>query len=185
MKIKITENSGFTLIELLVVISIIGLLSTLAIVALNNSRIKARDTKRKADLTQIRTAMLLYADNHGGSLPTTGFGWNNTGHGWATNNDGGSVCYTYGDLEDFLDGTDPNIPAPVSNYIKMPHDPKCGGCGGCSGKPGGYMYYHAGSRCGVLYAHLENPSSEDLASCTGKCVGLAGYGMNYCVEVKP
>jgi len=182
---KITKNSGFTLIELLVVISIIGLLSTLAIVALNNSRIKARDTKRKADLQQIRTALLLYADNHGGSLPTTGFGYENGGQGWATNNNSGSVCYSYGDLEDFLDGTDPNIPAPVINYIRMPHDPKCGGCSGCGSNPGGYMYYRSGSQCGVLYAHLEDPSSEDLASCSNMCRGMVGYGMNYCVEVKP
>jgi prepilin-type N-terminal cleavage/methylation domain-containing protein len=34
---------GFTLIELLVVITIIGILSTLAGIALNNVRIKGRD----------------------------------------------------------------------------------------------------------------------------------------------
>jgi general secretion pathway protein G len=60
-----TNNKGFTLIELLVVIAIIGLLSTLAVVALNSARQKSRDSKRVADIKQIQTALELYfADNN-------------------------------------------------------------------------------------------------------------------------
>ncbi len=54
------KQKGFTLIELLVVIAIIGLLSTLAVVALNNARQKARDAKRVADVKQMQTALELY-----------------------------------------------------------------------------------------------------------------------------
>ena len=54
------RQKGFTLIELLVVIAIIGLLSTLAVVALNNARQKSRDAKRVADVKQIQTALELY-----------------------------------------------------------------------------------------------------------------------------
>jgi len=54
------NKKGFTLIELLVVIAIIGLLSTLAIVALNSARQKSRDAKRVADIKQIQTALEIY-----------------------------------------------------------------------------------------------------------------------------
>ena len=54
------KQHGFTLIELLVVIAIIGLLSTLAVVALNNARAKSRDARRVSDIKQIQTALELY-----------------------------------------------------------------------------------------------------------------------------
>ncbi|MFH1112200.1 MAG: type II secretion system protein [Patescibacteria group bacterium] len=54
------KRKGFTLIELLVVIAIIGILSTLAVVALNNARQKSRDAKRVSDIKQIQTALELY-----------------------------------------------------------------------------------------------------------------------------
>lgn len=54
------NKKGFTLIELLVVIAIIGLLSTLAVVALGSARTKSRDAKRLADLKQIQSALELY-----------------------------------------------------------------------------------------------------------------------------
>lgn len=63
------KQSGFTLIELLVVIAIIGILSTLAVVALGNARTKSRDSKRMSDIKQIGTALELYfTDNN--SYPT-------------------------------------------------------------------------------------------------------------------
>jgi type II secretion system protein G len=69
------NKKGFTLIELLVVIAIIGLLSTLAVVALGSAREKARDAKRLSDLKQVQTALeLFYTDNNGYPTSTVTLG---------------------------------------------------------------------------------------------------------------
>lgn len=61
---KISQE-GFTLIELLVVISIIGILSTIAMTSLNSAKKKTRDTERKAELMQIKKALESYYVEHG------------------------------------------------------------------------------------------------------------------------
>jgi prepilin-type N-terminal cleavage/methylation domain-containing protein len=63
------SGAGFTLIELLVVIAIIGLLASVILVSLNNTRSKARDVKRVADLNQFAKALELYF-NANFSYPT-------------------------------------------------------------------------------------------------------------------
>ncbi len=65
-----TKKRGFTLIELLVVIAIIGILATLAVVALQQARSRARDSKRMADMKQVQTALELFF-NENGRYPTT------------------------------------------------------------------------------------------------------------------
>lgn len=58
------ESKGFTLIELLTVVSIIGILAALLTVSFANVSARSRDSKRKSDIQQIRSALELYkADN--------------------------------------------------------------------------------------------------------------------------
>ncbi len=54
------NTKGFTLIELLVVIAIIGLLLTLAVIALGTQRAKTRDQRRIIDLRNIQTGLELH-----------------------------------------------------------------------------------------------------------------------------
>ncbi len=54
------SKKAFTLIELLVVIAIIGILATIAVISLYNTRAKARDAKRVADIKQVQTALELF-----------------------------------------------------------------------------------------------------------------------------
>ena len=64
MKNNKTLNKGFTLIELLVVISIIGVLTALLLSNFVGIRGRAKDTKLKGDLEQLKTAMRLYYNDN-------------------------------------------------------------------------------------------------------------------------
>ncbi len=59
------EQKGFSLVELLIVIAIIILLGLISVIALNDQRAKARDSKRISDIRQIMTALEFYhSDNN-------------------------------------------------------------------------------------------------------------------------
>lgn len=63
------KNKGFALVELLVALAIIALLAAVVIVSLTIAR--ARDSRRRADLRQIATALALYYDTNS-VYPLTG-----------------------------------------------------------------------------------------------------------------
>lgn len=66
------RSKGFTLIEILVVITIIGILSSVLITAINPiaQRNKGRDAQRKADVRQIQSALEFYRSD-AGSYPAS------------------------------------------------------------------------------------------------------------------
>lgn len=55
---------GFTLVELLVVIAIIGILASIVMVSLRTAQMKARDTKRIADIKAIQLALETYYNDN-------------------------------------------------------------------------------------------------------------------------
>jgi len=57
------KRNGFTLIELLVAMTIIAVLTSLALVSYQGAKRSARDGQRKADLAQIKSALeMCYTD---------------------------------------------------------------------------------------------------------------------------
>ena len=70
------KKNGFTLIELLVVIFIIGILAAVLLPNFISSRERARDTRRKHDLSEIKTALRLYYNDHQSYPDTLSFGTN-------------------------------------------------------------------------------------------------------------
>lgn len=53
------------MIEIMVVVTIIAVLTTIGIISYSSTQKKARDGKRKADLEQLRSALVLYRTDNG------------------------------------------------------------------------------------------------------------------------
>ena len=77
------KHRGFTLVELLVVITIIGILISLLMPAVQAARESARRAKCSNNLKQVGLAMLSHDNNHG-HFPSGGWGW-----GWVGDPDRG------------------------------------------------------------------------------------------------
>lgn len=153
IKIK-TQGQAFTLIELLIVIAIIGLLTIIGLGSYTSSQVKARDARRKSDLSQIQKALEMYYNDKGGYPTSSGDGR--------------------------INGCDTN-PCDWGNpweedevvYIKtMPYDPRAKYC------------YESGGTDYKIYARLENPRDPDCLNndCASfvTCGGEAVY--NYGVS---
>lgn len=68
-----SARSGFTMIELLVVTTIIIVLSTIGLISFRQTGMNARNGKRKADLENIRSSLVLYRTDNGSYPATTSF----------------------------------------------------------------------------------------------------------------
>lgn len=150
------KQKGFTLIELLVVISIIGFISSVILVSLNSSRMKARDARRIADLEQIQKALEFYFDDHGYYPPACTSCSGAGGVGYDCN------CYSYSYNDSWI-----ALATALAPYLsKLPKDPINTNCmpWHSSGSCYSYTYGNVGKTARTpqydLTASLEDTSSS-------------------------
>ncbi len=143
---------GFTLIELLVVISIIGTLTGLIVNNLADSRARARDSRKKSELTQLKTALRLYYNDYQRYPVGTGFYLKGCGSTGTDNCTAGGT---------FSAGSEPTI------YMKQ--------------LPAGINYQSAGDDSFILKIVLENASDADLTTSQARCPGGSYAATDYVV----
>lgn len=68
-----THRRAFTLVELMVTVSIIAILIAIGIASYSSINKRSRDTKRKSDLEQLRSALEMYRAQNG-NYPSAGGG---------------------------------------------------------------------------------------------------------------
>jgi len=69
-KFENRPHRGFSLIELVIVVVIIGIIGAIAVPRMSRGAKGAADSAVTANLTVLRSALDLYATEHGGSFPT-------------------------------------------------------------------------------------------------------------------
>lgn len=72
-----TIKKGFTLVELLIVIAIVGILIAVGTASFLTASKQSRDTRRKADIEQIRQALEIYRSEIG-AYPLSSTSWKTT-----------------------------------------------------------------------------------------------------------
>lgn len=128
---SLSRQGGFTLIELLIVIAVIAILAALLLPVLRSARRSSNNTTCIANLRQIGSAIQLYAGDHEGQLPATGF----VGISPYYNRDPRALNYT---LQSYL-----KLPVPTTwstSDLEAMSYAKVFSCPGWEGPPAGKSY---------------------------------------------
>ncbi len=136
---------GFTLIELLIVITIIGILSALVLTNVQGVRERARDARRKSDLTSIKSSLRLYY-NDAKSFPDS---------------DNGNIVGCSGSC---VWGSSRFASGDTVYMNTLPTDPLS-----TDTNPLSYEYYQVSDDSYAIIATLENESDPDIADSQARC----------------
>lgn len=152
---KYSERHGFTLIELLIVVAIIGILAAIISIVYVGAQEKSRDSKRKADLQSVASALTLFYNDKKGYIAR-----------------GGTI-------DDVVDG--PRSAFPVNGLIQLseqgylsfiPSDPLHKDQ---TGEKCEYLYYQNGPATNYKVA---STNAESLGSNSATCKASAGEFAN-------
>lgn len=139
-------SSGFTLMEIMVVMVLLSILTVMGLGSFRSARTKSRDTRRKADISNITRALEAYYNDVGKYPADDGAGQIVGCNGSPDGTTAPSVCAWGGEWKD----------APGTYYmILLPADPATG-----------RQYYYDSDAAGSffqLYTLLENNQDIDLA----------------------
>ncbi len=156
------KNKGFTLIELLVVISIIAVLTAVALTNFFGARERALDAKKKIELSELKTALRLYFNNY--SRYPAGAGSVIVGCGL----DGALDCPS-GCAAEFADWGSGGSCATATVYMKRLPDYNGSAAGG------GFEYYQASAGDDfILRTQLDNASDPDITTGSTRCSEVCG-----------
>jgi len=160
------SKKGFTLVELLIAITIIAILSSLALVSYNTIQQNARDARRKTDISAMVQAVELNKQLNG-SYPTP------------------SCVSTTG-------GTNFSAVITTTHINKIPTDPSCNGgvnnTGTCACVSGRNNYYFGTAAVGTttrIYFLADTETTTDISTCsfltaTSGGISQGGKVFKYC-----
>lgn len=151
LKLFGVDDGGFTLIELLVVISIIGILSAVALFSFTATQKQARDTQRKSDIKQFQNALEIFSNANSSLYPSR------ADSGGADASSPGGLC---ADLNIGTCPVDPRVTEDPSLYVYRYQSDGSG-----SGSPDASTY--------VLWAKMEAKDEYFVVCSTGKVGALA------------
>jgi len=170
------SKHGFTLIELLVVIAIIGILASVVLAGLQNSRAAALDARRKSDVDQIIKALFLYELKEGNFM-TAG-----SGCGHATSNGNGWFNYSGGGYATSMAQCLVNAGAASALIVDPTGDVTSTPSAGNT-----YMKYYctqSGKLRTYVYAKLDTLPQSSTATDSTCCTSCdSAYGMNYYKQI--
>ncbi|MEZ4180084.1 MAG: prepilin-type N-terminal cleavage/methylation domain-containing protein [Candidatus Doudnabacteria bacterium] len=144
-----SAQQGFSLIEILVVISIIALLISVVAYSLVSARIKARNSRRALDLSQLQKGLEIYKSNNNSDYPSSG------------TVPSANTAYALSNLSGFL------VPDAIN---QIPADPSL---------PAGNDYQYAWGDSGKMYAIRIYLSNEvGGTDCAYRSPGVGGVTNN-------
>jgi general secretion pathway protein G len=162
------NKSGFTIVEIVIVVVVIGILASIVIIGYNQVQARGRDSKRKADITNIVKALeLYYSDN--GSYPVASGTNSSVGPTWYS-----SDTSSWSSFVSTLTGVMDIVPSDPRNSV-----------GDVTSSSSAFSYaYFGGDYCGsamgqmyiLVYRYEASPQDQYTdGNCATNAIGPAFY----------